>query len=40
MDMTGEYSSGSTAKRRLTKAVQERMANVAPKGDGPNPDVA
>jgi integrase len=38
VDMTGEYTFvGIDRQEALTKAIQERLANVAPKDDGPSP---
>ena len=39
VDMTGEYTFvGIDRQEALTKAIQERLAQVAPKGDGPSPN--
>lgn len=39
VDMTGEYTFvGIDRQEALTKAIQERLAKVAPKDDGPSPN--
>jgi hypothetical protein len=41
VDMTREYRFvGIDRQEVLTKAIQQRLANVAPKGDGPSPNDA
>ena len=39
--MTGEYTFvGIDRQEALTKAIQQRLANAAPKDDGPSPNDA